>query len=50
MEHFCANILKSGHWPKDEMSFEDFLFFSSGGHLVQRSRTIAAILDFQSQF
>ena len=28
------------------MSFEDFLFFSSGGHLVQWSRTIAAILDF----
>ena len=31
---------------KDEMSFEDFLFFSSGGYLVQWSRIIAAILDF----
>ena len=34
---------------KDKMSFEDFLFFSSGGHLVQWSRTIAAILDFRSE-
>ena len=33
---------------KDEMSFEEFLFFSSDGHLGQWSRTIAAILDFQS--
>ena len=32
------------------MSFEDFVFFSSGGHLIQWSRTIAAILDFQSNF
>ena len=28
------------------MSFEDFLFFSSSGHLVQWSRTLAAILIF----
>ena len=33
---------------KDEMSFEDFLFFSSGSHLVQWRRTIVAILDFRS--
>ena len=31
---------------KDEMSFEDFLLFISGGNLVQWSRTIAPILDF----
>ena len=31
---------------KDETSFEDFLFLSSGGHLVQWSGTIAAILKW----
>ena len=27
MEHFCANILKSGPLAKDEMSFEYFSIF-----------------------
>ena len=37
---------ETGPLAKDEMLFEDFSIFSSGNHLVQWSRTIAAILDF----
>ena len=39
-EHFCEIILKSGHWP----SRRCFSTFSSGGHFVQWSVTILAIL------
>ena len=47
MKYFCANYFEIRPLAKDEMLFEDFLFFFSfGGHLVQWSRTIAAILDF----
>ena len=38
-EHF----LKSGHWPRRHC-FKVFLFFTSGGHFVQWSGTILAIL------
>ena len=41
-EHFCEIILKSAHWPWRRCRFT--VFFSSGGHFVQRSRTILAIL------
>ena len=40
--HFCEIILKSAHWPS--CRFTNFSIFSSGGHFVQRSRTILAIL------
>ena len=45
MEHFCK-YFEIRPLAKDEMPFEDFLFFSSRGHLVQWSSSIAAILDF----
>ena len=48
MEYFCASILKSGHWPRTRCHLKIFYFFSSGSHLVQWSRTTAAILDFRS--
>ena len=41
-EHFCEIILKSVPWSK--ISFKGFSTFSSGGHFVQRSGTILAIL------
>ena len=41
-EHFCEIISKLA---LEEMSFYDFSIFSSGGHFVQRSRTILAIFD-----
>ena len=44
MEHFCDFILKSAHWPWRRCSFTVFSIFSSGGHFVQRSGTILAIL------
>ena len=52
MEHFCKIIFKLGHWPKSRCCLKVFLFFSSGGHFVQRSGTILAILveDIQGTF
>ena len=44
-EHFCEIILKLGHWPRRRCRLKVFLFFSFGGHFVQRSRTIFAILE-----
>ena len=46
MKHFCEIILKSGHWPRRRCCLKDIFlfFFSSGGHLVQQSRTILEIL------
>ena len=43
-EHFCEIILKSDNWSRRRMSFKGFSIFSSGGHFVQRSGTIIAIL------
>ena len=43
-DHFCEMILKSSHWPRRRCRlFLFFSIFSSGGHFVQRSRTILAI-------
>ena len=42
-EHFCEIILKSGHWPR-RCHLKGFSIFSTGGHFVQRSRTILSIL------
>ena len=46
--NFCEIILNSGHWPRIcRLKFFCFFllfFFSSGGHFVQRSGTILAIL------
>ena len=42
-EHFNKIILKSGHWPRRRY-LKVFLFLSSGGHFVQWSGTILAIL------
>ena len=28
MEHFCANILKSGHWPKTRCRLKIFYFLA----------------------
>ena len=44
-EHFCEIILKSGQWPKRRMSSKGFSIFSSGGHFVQQSGTLLAILS-----
>ena len=44
MEHFCEIILKSANWPRRRCRFTSFSIFSSGGHFVQQSRTILAIL------
>ena len=43
-EHFCEIILKSGHWPMRKCHLKVFSIFSSGGHIVQWSKTILAIL------
>ena len=43
-KHFCEIILKSAHWPWRRCRFKNFSIFSSGGHFVQQSRTILAIL------
>ena len=43
-EHFCENVLKSGYWSRRRCHLKVFLFFSSGGHFVQRSKTILEIL------
>ena len=44
-EHFCKIILKSSHRPRRRCCyFKGFSIFSSGGHSVQRRRTILAIL------
>ena len=46
-EHFCEIILKLGHWPRRRCGLMLFIFFSifsSGGHFVQSSRIILAIL------
>ena len=50
MKHFYANILKSGHWPRMRYRLKIFYFLSSGGHLVQWSRTIVAISDFRCHY
>ena len=44
MEHFCENILKSGHCSRRKYHLNAFSIFSSGGHFVQQSRTIIVIL------
>ena len=41
---FLYNNFKSDALVKEEKSFKGFSIFSSGGHLVQRSRTVCAIL------
>ena len=38
-------LFKIGQLALEEMSFYEFSIFSSGGHFVQRSRTILAIFD-----
>ena len=43
-EHFCEIISKSAHWPWRRCCFMGFSIFSSGGHFVQQSETILAIL------
>ena len=43
-EHFCEIILKLGHWPGRRCPLKVFFLFSSGGHFVQPSGTILAIL------
>ena len=43
-EHLCEIISKSANWPWRRCRFKSFSIFSSGGHFVQRSRTILAIL------
>ena len=42
-EHFCEIILKSGHRPS-RCCLKVFSIFISGGHFVQQSKTILAIL------
>ena len=43
-EHFCEIIFKLGHWLRRRCHLKVFLIFSSGGHFVQQSGTIIAIL------
>ena len=45
-EHACVIISNSIHWLKRRSRLKVFLFFffSSGGHLVQQSKTVCAIL------
>ena len=43
-EHFSEIILKSGHWPRRRCCLMFFSIFSSGGHFVQPSGTILALL------
>ena len=42
-KHFCEIVLKSAYWPWRRCCLTVF-FFCSGGHFVQQSRTILAIL------
>ena len=42
-KHFCEITLQSGHWH-GRCQLKVFSIFSSGGHFVQRSGTILAIL------
>ena len=39
-EHSCIIFFKIHELVKEEKSIEGFSIFSSGGHLVQRSRTV----------
>ena len=34
MEYFCANILKSGHWPRTRCRLKIFKMAAVVGHLV----------------
>ena len=43
-EPSCKIISKSMNWIRWRSHFKVFSIFSSGGHLVQRSRTLRAIL------
>ena len=48
-KHFYEIVLKSAYWPWRRCCLTVFLFlfffiFGSGGHFVQQSRTILAIL------
>ena len=43
-EHFCEIIIKSNKWPMRKCRFKTFSILSSGGHFVQQSRTISALL------
>ena len=36
--------MKCAHWPRRRCRLKGFPIFSSGGHFVQRSRTILAIV------
>ena len=39
-ENVCANILKSGYWPRTRCCLKNFHTNGSGGHLVQWSGTL----------
>ena len=46
-KHFCEIVLKSAYWPWRRCCltvFFFFFFFCFGGHFVQQSKTILAIL------
>ena len=43
-DHFFEIILKSAHWPGRKCCITGYSIFSYGGHFVQRSETILAIL------
>ena len=48
-KHFCEIVLKLAYWPWRRCCLTVFFFFfffifCSGGHFVQQSRTILAIL------
>ena len=43
-EHLCEIILKSVHWSRRRHHFKGFSICRSGGHFIQQSRTILAIL------
>ena len=43
-EHSCIIISKSMHWLRRRIRLKVFSIFSSGGHLVQWSGTVRAIL------
>ena len=43
-EHFCEIILKSVHWFRRRSCFKHFSIYNPGGHFVQRSVTVCAIL------
>ena len=43
-EHSGEIILKLAHWPRRRCCLKGFSIFSSGGHFVQPSGTILAIL------